>query len=244
MSDACFQLKGSVLTVVVLELYQFSSAAFADQLQQKVKQAPMFFQGSPVVISLEKLTDEVQHVDFISLLDLCIEFGLQPMAFKGGDQRYDAAIKATGLTQLPASSIKESAKPVVKQVEPEVVVETVVKEVIEEKIVYRPSKLITQPIRSGQQIYAQGADLVITSHVSEGAEILADGHIHVYGALRGRALAGVQGDETARIFSQSMEAELLSVAGNFILNEDIRARVWKQSAQVYLSDDVLHLKPF
>ncbi len=250
MSDSCFQLKGSVLTVVVLELYDFSSTAFAKQLQQKVKQAPMFFQGSPVVISLEKLNIEVKRIDFTILIGLCARYGLKPMAFKGGSQRFRDAIKSTGLIHLPAASLKSATEPVEKpqpaaKVEPETAIEpeTVVKTVDEEKNVFWPTKLITQPVRSGQQIYAKQADLIVTSHVSEGAEILADGNIHVYGALRGRALAGAQGDENARIFSQSMEAELLSIAGNFILNEDIRTRVWKERAQVYFNNNVLHLKP-
>ena len=243
MSDSCFQLKGSVLTVVVLELYQYASTAFAKQLQQKVKQAPMFFQGSPVVISLEKLTKETKHIDFTILLGLCTKYGLKPMAFKGGDGRFQDAIKATGLTHLPAASLKT----VVEQEEkPELAAkadpESEVKTIVEEKLIPCPSMLITQPVRSGQQIYAKQADLIIMSNVSEGAEVLADGHIHVYGALRGRALAGAQGDESARIFSRSMEAELLSIAGNFILNEEIRARVWKECAQVYFADNVLHIK--
>lgn len=108
----------------------------------------------------------------------------------------------------------------------------------------RPTKLVTQPVRSGQQIYAQGADLIIMSQVSEGAEVLADGHIHVYGTLRGRALAGVNGDTSARIFCRSLEAELLSVAGNFVLSEDLRSRaeVWKQPTQVFLHDETLKVE--
>jgi len=243
MSDSCFQLKGSVLTVVVLELYQYSSTAFARQLQQKVKQAPMFFQGSPVVISLEKLTKDTGHIDFTILLGLCSKYGLKPMAFKGGNDHFQDAIKATGLIHLPAASLKTEVEQEKKpQSAPEADQEIKVKTVVEEKLIACPSMLITQPVRSGQQIYAKQTDLIIMSNVSEGAEVLADGHIHVYGALRGRALAGAQGDETARIFSRSMEAELLSIAGNFILNEEIRARVWKESAQVYFKDNVLHLK--
>jgi septum site-determining protein MinC len=121
--------------------------------------------------------------------------------------------------------------------EPEVVVRTVV----EEKLVHRPSKVITRPIRSGQQVYAEGSDLIVMAAVSEGAEILADGHIHVYGPLRGRALAGVRGDVQARIFCQSLEAELVSVAGNFKLSDSLRELTWKAPAQVYLLDDTLHV---
>src|SRR5690606_18981178 len=119
--------------------------------------------------------------------------------------------------------------------EPQILVETVV----EERLVQRVSKLITRPIRSGQQIYAEGADLIVMSQVSEGAEVLADGHIHIYGALRGRALAGVRGDDSARIFCQNLEAELVSVAGNFLLRDSFADDVLKKPVQIYMSGENL-----
>jgi septum site-determining protein MinC len=177
------------------------------------------------------------------MLGLCSKYGLKPMAFKGGTAHFQDAIKATGLIHLPAASLKSVVEQETKpQPTSKADPKTEVKTVVEEKPIACRSMFITQPVRSGQQIYAKQTDLIIMSNVSEGAEVLADGHIHVYGALRGRALAGAQGDESARIFSRSMEAELLSIAGNFILNEEIRARIWKESAQVYFKDNVLHLK--
>lgn len=107
----------------------------------------------------------------------------------------------------------------------------------------RPSKIITTPIRSGQQVYAPGGDLIVLAAVSAGAEILADGNIHVYGPLRGRALAGVQGDTNARIFCQSLEAELISIAGHFKLDEDFRKDHWKQAVSITLNEQSLTLEP-
>lgn len=104
----------------------------------------------------------------------------------------------------------------------------------------KSSMVIDQPVRSGQQIYAQGCDLIILTSVSPGAELLADGHIHVYGALRGRALAGVTGDQQARIFCQTLEAELVSIAGNYWVNEDLKEHALKHSAHIYLDEG--HLK--
>lgn len=103
----------------------------------------------------------------------------------------------------------------------------------------KTSHLITEPVRSGQQVYASGGDLIIMAPVSAGAEILADGNIHVYGALRGRALAGVKGDINARVFCQSLEAELISIAGNFKLDEDLQGTYWKKPAQIYLDNQSL-----
>lgn len=105
------------------------------------------------------------------------------------------------------------------------------------------TKVITSPVRSGQQIYAAGGDLIVLAPVSAGAELLADGNIHVYGALRGRALAGVKGNTEARVFCQSLEAELISIAGYFKLNEDLRDTHWKQSIQASLTDETLNIEP-
>ncbi|MGH1374376.1 MAG: septum site-determining protein MinC [Cellvibrionaceae bacterium] len=103
-------------------------------------------------------------------------------------------------------------------------------------------KIISTPVRSGQQIYAAGGDLIVLAPVSAGAELLADGNIHVYGALRGRALAGVKGNTKARVFCQSQEAELISIAGCFMVDEDLRSDHWKQAVQVTLSEDRLTIQ--
>ena len=106
----------------------------------------------------------------------------------------------------------------------------------------RPSKVITTPIRGGQQVYAQGGDLIVLAPVSAGAELLADGNIHVYGPMRGRALAGIKGDRTARIFCQQLGAELLSIAGQYKVAEDLRRDpLWGEAVHVSLSGDVLNI---
>jgi septum site-determining protein MinC len=106
-----------------------------------------------------------------------------------------------------------------------------------------PARLLTQPVRSGRQVYAHGGDLVVMSSISPGAELLADGHIHVYGALRGRALAGVSGDLTARIFCRSLEAELVSVAGYWRVREDIPEAIIGKPAQVFLEGERIAIEP-
>jgi len=114
---------------------------------------------------------------------------------------------------------------------------------VEVQVPVSANKLITTPIRSGQQVYAPGGDLVVLAPVSAGAEILADGNIHVYGPLRGRALAGVKGDTEARIFCQSLEAELISIAGNYKVNEDLQKEHWKEGIQARLEGDQLVITP-
>jgi septum site-determining protein MinC len=235
MRDENFQLKGSTVTVVVLELSHYQADLFSQQLAEKIDQAPLFFQGSPVLISLEKFDPNAQQPDFIQLVAQCRELGLQPVAFKSVAAQWLDAVRDTQLAVLPQSSTRAKETPLSAPASsaPDI------KVVIEEKLVQRPSKIIDRPIRSGQQVYAEGADLIVLSQVSEGAEVLADGNIHIYGALRGRALAGVRGDEQARIFCRQMEAELVSIAGNFLLSDSLDSSLKKASVQVSLQDETL-----
>src|SRR6202042_2970352 len=101
------------------------------------------------------------------------------------------------------------------------------------------TRLITEPVRSGTQIYARGGDLVVTAAVSPGAELVADGNIHVYGALRGRALAGASGDSSARIFCTRLEAELVSIAGRYLVSEQLPPETRSFPMQIALVDDQL-----
>ena len=108
----------------------------------------------------------------------------------------------------------------------------------------RASMLVTQPVRSGQQVYASEGDLVILSSVSPGAELLADGNIHVYGPLRGRALAGLNGDTQARIFCQKLEADLVSIAGQYrLFEESVVESGADYGKQIYLKDGQLIISP-
>jgi len=182
-------------------------------------------------------------------VQICRSLDLQPLGFSGVPEPLLASIQATGLAVLPKPSEralkipKESPKAKDPAVAVERVVETIVETVIEERLVQRQSRVITRPVRSGQQIYAEGADLIVLAQVSEGAEVLADGHIHIYGSLRGRALAGVKGDESARIFCQQLEAELVSVAGNFVLQDALPKSLHKKAAQISLSGEKVNVEP-
>jgi len=240
MSDTCFQLKGSVVTTFILELLHFSLDEFTLQLEEKINQAPMFFKQSPVIISLDKIDENITELNLNELLLTCRKFNLQPMAFKCSHNRFLNSIKATGLTLLSDNASRAGTK---ASATSEISDNKIDKTDIKNNTAYHTSKLISRPVRSGQQIYAAGGDLIILSQVSEGAEVLADGNIHIYGALRGRALAGVKGNTDARVFCTKMEAELISIAGNFMLSDSLREKVWKQSAQVYLDEQILQVEP-
>ncbi len=240
MSDSCFLLKGSVFTTLVLELRQYSAATFASELRQKIEQAPQLLLQSPVILIVDKCSDLEGDIDFNWIVGQCRDLGLQPLGFRSCP-RFDDALRQTGLPLLPASSGR-GGNPI--REEPAASVSSgasrspaPLQQAGEGRQVRAPSRVVTQPVRSGQQIYARDCDLIVLSQVSEGAEVLADGNIHIYGGLRGRALAGVTGDVSARIFCHSLEAELLSVAGNFLLSDDFREQLWKKPVQVSLNNE-------
>jgi septum site-determining protein MinC len=238
MIDVSFQLKGSAISVVVLAIIHYEPAALAQELKEKIDQAPQFFLNSPVLISFEKLVDvEPLGAGLAPLLDICRTLGLQPLGFTAVPDDLLPVVQSTGLALLPRPGERALKMPSHEEAAPEPRGQVQVETVIEERLIQRVSKLVTRPVRSGQQIYAEGADLIVMAQVSEGAEVLADGHIHIYGSLRGRALAGVRGDDSARIFCQSMEAELVSIAGNFLLRDSFAEDVLKKPVQIYLAGD-------
>jgi septum site-determining protein MinC len=248
MIEVNFQLKGSAITVVVLAIVTYEPKALLAQLKEKIDQAPQFFTNSPVLIKLDRIENPQAMKSADELLDICRQLDLQPLGFSGVPASLITSVNSSGLAVLPTPSERALKVPKAAASEgaPERVIETVIETrietVIEERLVQRQSKVITRPVRSGQQIYAEGADLIVLAQVSEGAEVLADGNIHIYGTLRGRALAGVKGDESARIFCQQMEAELVSVAGNFVLQDSMAPELHKKPVQISLKGDKVVLE--
>lgn len=236
-TDACFKLKGSRVTMTILELYRYDYESFNATLATTVNSAPDFFNQTPVILSLEKCAPDC-FIDFIELGELCREYGLVPVAIRGGSDDQSVSASVAGLPKLPPAADSGKSRDIL----PEVAAQVTIREV-EIEVPVSANKLITTPVRSGQQIYAPGGDLIIIAPVSAGAEILADGNIHVYGPMRGRALAGVKGDTSARIFCQCLEAELISIAGNYKVNEDLQKEHWKERIQARLEGNQLVISP-
>jgi len=234
----CFRMKGTTLTSIVLEVIDFEPDRFESQLSAKINSAPNFFTRSSLILHL---VNPMTPTEFELLVALCRRFGLQPMAVRGEVGDLKSVINDLGLADVSQSKFTESA---LKTTKPEVKPkpEQPVSVAPPNEPVLKPAKVINRPVRSGQQVYAEGGDLVITAAVSEGAEVLADGNIYIYGTLRGRALAGVKGNSHARVFCQSLDAELISIAGQFIMHETVKTSCWKQPAQVYLEEDTLHIE--
>ncbi|MEG3766338.1 septum site-determining protein MinC [Alteromonas sp. 14N.309.X.WAT.G.H12] len=245
MTESCFRMKGTTLTSIVLEVIQFEPDEFETQLAAKVASAPHFFTRSSLIIHLGLL---LSATEFELLVVLCRRHGLQPMAVKGITEELKAVIQDLGMADISQSKLSEKAL-APRSEKKATTADAANREVKKEEKTpppsaspadtFKPAKIVSRPVRSGQQVYAEGCDLVILGAVSEGAEILSDGNIHVYGTLRGRALAGVKGNTAARIFCHTMEAELVSIAGRFVMQENIQQQCWKQPAQAYLHEDAL-----
>lgn len=238
-----FQLKGGLYPLTALQLLGNNLLAFEEQLTSKIEQAPKFFYNAPVVIDLQKLVKPDAHIDYQQLVGILRSKKLIPVGVKGGTSEQQAAATLVGLPILQDST-KEPRKveePAGKLVTPEPA--AAAEPETDSEIRGSNTKLITEPVRSGQQIYARGGDLIVLAPVSHGAELLADGNIHIYGPLRGRALAGVTGDETAHIFCQYLEAELVSIAGQYKISEDIEQSVWRMATDISLEEGRLHIRP-
>lgn len=233
-SNKAFQLKGSLFTLTVLHLLNTDMHIFAEQLTQLIKQTPKFFYRMPIVFDLQKMAASNDTINWPAMIKCLRENNIIPVGIRGGTiEQQDAAVNA-GLAVLPMTKTESAEiKPEAPKVKPTATKSTVVN--------YQGSKLITHPVRSGQQIYAKNADLIVLAPVSRGAELIADGHIHVYGALRGRALAGVNGNSEARIFCQNLDAELVSIAGHYWVSEDLQTLKQKDNVSIFLESDRLHI---
>lgn len=233
--ESVFQLKGSMLAITILELAHADLEALDRQLAAKVEQAPAFFNDAPLIVALDKLPASERLLDVKAVVELCRRHGLRTLAVRSADQSIQARCQDLDIPVLPPSGARERPIALAPKAEPAPPPKPLEPEV-------KPTKVITTPVRSGQQIYAAGGDLIVLAPVSAGAELLADGNIHVYAPMRGRALAGVKGNGAARIFCQQLGAELLSIAGHYKVCEDLRReKHWGQAVQVSLSGDMLNI---
>lgn len=232
------EIKGSMFTLPVLRLHSADVQVIGEELSQRLSQHLSFFENAPVVIDLEHLKDDTT-LEFSVLAALLRCHQLVPVGVRQGSEQQNAAAVAAGLAVLKGGTVpattatRKTAEAAPGNEAPAT-----------PQLVARPTRVVRQPVRSGQQIYAQGGDLIIMAPVNAGAEVIADGNIHIYAPLRGRALAGVQGDVNARVFTQSMEAELVSIAGNYqVYEESLPAAVRGKAVQVYLEGTQLLIAP-
>ena len=236
---SAFQLKGSLFTLTVMHLLSTDFEIFKTQLTTLIKQTPKFFHHIPMVLDLQKIQDvPAEQIDFSALVDYLRQHTIIPVGVRGGSATQHSAATLAGLAILPNTKAETTDHQNNKN--ESVYLKPATSKTINSATTVN-TKIITQPVRSGQQIYARQSDLVILAPVSPGAELLADGNIHVYAPLRGRALAGVNGNTQARIFCQNLDAELISIAGHYWVSEDIHKNPIKENVHIYLENERLHV---
>jgi len=218
----------------ILVLYSNDMEMISQRLQEKIASAPDFFRNSPVLFDLGELNENDTKIDVTALILLLRQLNLFPVGIRGGDALQE---KQALELSVPVDSGRSRGDAVLPEVQKGEDAVPELQAAIREAV-HAPAMMITQPVRSGQRVYAAG-DLVILAQVSAGAEIMAEGNIHVYNTLRGRALAGVQGNVEARLFCLDLQAELVSIAGIYKTSEDLKEISRKKVMQVYLQNQAL-----
>lgn len=238
VARSSFDLKSAQLHVVAVALKDTDVSLVAADLAQRLADDPDFFDNDPVLIDLSQVKEAEQAIDFPALIAVLKAHHTRPVAVRGGSAEQTRDAQAAGLSAAPDAQTARPAPPEIHEVIREV-------EVVRE--VPAPSAdamVIDKPLRSGQQVYARGTDLVVLAVVSYGAEVIADGNVHVYAPLRGRAIAGARGNTSARIFSTCMEPQLLSIAGIYRTTETaLPPDVVGKPAQVRLEGEKIIVEP-
>lgn len=248
-----FRLQAGSFTILVVTIEDINNPDFIPWLEKKAAATPYFLKDAPVVIDLGGAPDDIEDdiARIATRLKVC---GLVPVGVQNGSDEHYQAAAAIGLSNFPiwrtapprdaevlAESAERDAPKSAVQEAPESEAppesETPSREPLPRTLV------IDKPVRSGRQIYAEGGDLVVMAKVGAGAEIRADGHIHIYGTLRGRAFAGAAGDTAARIFCRSFEAELVSIAGLWRVREDFEEKLMGQPVRIHAEKDTLVIAP-
>lgn len=227
MPQSPIELKGSNFTLSVVHLHSSQPEVIYQALQERVKQAPTFLENAPVVINISSLVGEA---NWKGIQQAVASAGLRIIGIsgcKGEAQKRELSYAGLPLlsegraqyivTEPPASDMPEHTQ--------------------------NKTLFFSTPIRSGQQIYARNSDLIVTNSVSAGAELIADGNIHVYGMMRGKALAGAAGDANCQIFCTQLGAELISIAGQYWLSDQIPTQYLGQAARLGLINNALTIQP-
>lgn len=245
-----FELRSASMTLVVVALHTTDMAAIERELTARFAGTPDMFNHEPVVIDVSQAVGDPLAIDYAQLAALLRRFNMVAAAVRGGSSEQMAAALAAGLGEAPeavvhaarsvAPAVPQAAAPNAPSAEPAS---------IDAPVSGAPAEptatmIIDKPLRSGQQVYARGGDLVVMAAVNFGAEVIADGSIHVYAPLRGKAIAGARGNTAARIFSTCMEPELISIAGTYRTTEQpLPAEIVGRPAQIRLDGERLVYEP-
>jgi septum site-determining protein MinC len=225
-------VQGALFTVMVVRAGMLRDAAFDQELEQQIGRSPRFFLNAPVVLDLKDTEGFASEDEFLDVGEALRRHTLALVGVQNALPEQLTAAAAAGLASFAPNATQPSRRASEPAASAAPVRATTSR---------AAARLVTEPVRSGTQIYARGTDLVVTAAVSPGAELVADGNIHVYGVLRGRALAGASGDVEARIFCSRLEAELVSIAGRYLVSEQLPPEQRGLAVQIALVDDQLTL---
>ncbi len=245
------KLKGEMSMLNILHLQELDVDAVCAELQQKRDEAPQFFMQSPLIVDCSGLGENATSVDFSSLRRGLLALGFIPVGIRNTPPALNNTLAESGWAIMRSTA----KSPAVENVEensqtPDMAEATETAEVEAEP---QPaanatppamtSVTIERPVRSGQQVYAADADMTLVAPTSAGSEVVADGSIHAYGALRGRVLAGARGNESARIFCQALQAELIAIAGRYLLLDESDTNLKGKPAMIRLDGEKLVIEP-
>ena len=236
-----YEIKSADLPLLAFQLKTSDVQALAQGLALQLAETPNFFDQDPAILDLEGLNDGPTP-DFAALVSLLQSHGLRAVAVKTNHLDWLEQAKAAGLAQVDDARIRRQAPVAAPSPTPSPTPTAPAAPTLVDALV------LDKPLRSGQQMYAKGRDLIVLAMVNAGAEVIADGHIHVYAPLRGKAIAGARGFTGARIFAQSMDPELISIAGVYRTSEnplppEVRGRAAQVALQSTAQGDKLVITP-
>ncbi len=217
-----------MVTMMSVLLHSTDLQQIETSLADRVKQAPDFFSNTPVIVDFSRV-EITETFNFKALFKLVRNQSLMPVAVRGVIGELSDRLQLAGVPIVETAASERS--------------DTTDRQTSNSRVGRTSSLVVDKPVRSGQQVYARSADLIVLTQSNAGAELVADGNIHVYGALRGKALCGVTGDSDARIFCTTLEADLVSVAGRYKILEEIPAAVRNKPVQIRLSGEQLLIEP-
>ncbi|QJC35197.1 septum site-determining protein MinC [Enterobacteriaceae endosymbiont of Donacia proxima] len=254
MFTKIIKFKQNNFSFYVIYLYNNQPELIYNAIKKKIKHSPLFFKKMSVIVNIFYIKNEI---NWEKVYNAIISTGINIIGVSGCNNKNIIKIINNTGTPILFDNYKDDKKiqnidineKKVNNNKNNIVSKSIIK-IIKEKgslllnkdIYYNKSKIIYNPIRSGQQVYAYNSDLIIINNVSTGAELIADGNIHIYGFMRGKALSGANGDRNCQIFCSQLFAELLSIAGEYLLQDQIPLKFLGKSSRIYLKNKILKIK--
>jgi septum site-determining protein MinC len=237
------KLKGEMSMLNALYVSELDVEKICTEIEKKRDEAPQFFMQSPIIVDCAELGEKVTEFDFSALKKGLLDLGFIPVGVRNVPDSLSASLSDSGWAVMRATQDSAAQKPEAEAVVEGGEVNADDSNKQEAETASISSITVGKPVRSGQQIYAASADMTVLAPTSAGSEVMADGSIHVYGAIRGRVLAGARGNTSARIFCQSLQAELIAIAGRYQLLDESDTELKGKPAMIHLDGEKLVIEP-